>query len=101
MYRLAFHFIGELSLSLIFICVPLYMVGIFFEALFTTESYFWSYAQGFGVGIAILIYFIVLIKSDQPKINKGASFAKLGDYITEFNSIGIFQVFKYANSQML
>jgi hypothetical protein len=30
LYRLAFHFIGELSLSLIFSCLPLYTVSLFF-----------------------------------------------------------------------
>jgi len=29
-YRFAFHFIGEIGLSLIFFCVPLFMVSLFF-----------------------------------------------------------------------
>jgi hypothetical protein len=65
---LAFHFIGELALSLIIICLPLYSIGILFEAFYTASSAdFWSYAMGVGIGFAIIIYFIALIKSSYPK----------------------------------
>ena len=76
---MAYHFIGEIGIALIFFCVPLYMVSLFFEALFTqNDTNFGSYAQGFGVGFAILMYFIVLIKTDFPKREE---MSKLGEYI--------------------
>lgn len=53
------------------------MVSLFFEALFTqSDTNFGSYAQGFGVGIAIVAYFIALLRSDPPK--KDYEFPKLG-----------------------
>ena len=68
MHQLAFHFLGELSLSLIFLCLPIYTVSLFFEILFTLgQINFWSYAQAFGLGLAILGYFIALLKSHPPK----------------------------------
>ena len=30
LYKLAFHFIGEIGLTIIFFCVPLYTISIFF-----------------------------------------------------------------------
>ena len=96
LYRFAFHFLGEIGLSLIFFCVPLYMVSLFFEALFTTgSSNFGSYAQGFGVGIAIVAYFVALLKSERPR--KEQEVAKMGDYVTEFSTLGCFKTFKYPN----
>lgn len=45
LYRLAFHFIGELSMSLVFSCLPLYTVSLFYEVLFTIgNANFMSYA---------------------------------------------------------
>ena len=68
LYKLAYHFIGELALSLIILCLPLYSISIIFQAFYTSSSGdFWSYAMGFGVGIAIILYFIALIKSSYPK----------------------------------
>jgi hypothetical protein len=68
LYKLAFHFIGELALSLIILCLPLYSISIIFEAFYTTDSSdFWSYAMGVGIGFAIVIYFIALIKLPYPK----------------------------------
>jgi hypothetical protein len=99
LYRLAYHFIGEIGLSLIFFCVPLYMISLFFEILFTmSSSNVASYAQGFGVGVAMIGYFVALIKTDQPK---GLEMSKMGEFITEFSKLGCFQTFKYPNLQLL
>jgi len=44
------------------------MISMFFEILFTQgDSSLGSYAQGTGVGIAIVCYFVALIKSSHPK----------------------------------
>ena len=76
------------------------MVSLFFEALFTTgESNFGSYAQGFGVGIALVAYFVALLKSERPK--KEDTLAKMGEYVTEFSTLGFFKTFKYANYQLI
>ena len=76
------------------------MVSLFFEALFTqSDTNFGSYAQGFGVGIAMVAFFIALLKSDHPK--KEYEFPKLGEYISEFSKLGCFQLFKYPNFQLI
>ena len=68
MQRVAYHFIGELSLSLILAWLPLYTISLFFEVMYTRNSTnFWSYAEAVGVGIAILAYFIALIKTPYLK----------------------------------
>lgn len=65
---MAYHFMGEIGLSLIFFCVPLYMTSLFFEVLFTMgESSMGSYAQGIGVGLALVCYFVAVVKSDYSK----------------------------------
>jgi hypothetical protein len=45
----------------------------------TKSSNFWSLAQGLGIGIAIIVYFIALIKESYP-IND--AYSKLGEYIS-------------------
>ena len=58
-----------------------------------------SYLQGIGVGIAFAIYFTVLLKSSPPR--RAEEVSKVGEYLTEFNSIGCFQRFKFPNYVLL
>lgn len=99
-YKLAFHFLGELALSLIIVCLPLYSISIIFEAFYTVDSSdFWSYAMGIGVAAAIIIYYAALIRH---KYAKGSSdFCRLGEYVSEFNANSCFAAFKYPNLVML
>lgn len=90
---------GELSLSLIFLYLPIYTISLFFEVLFTVGHLnFWSYAEAFAFGLLILGYFIALIKSDVPK---QPSTSRLGEFISEYNCLGFFRIFKYCNLVIL
>lgn len=80
LYKLAFHFIGELALSLIIVCLPLYSISIIFQAFYTSSSGdFWSYAMGVGIGIAIVAYFALLVRQSYPKEDE---FCKFGEYLS-------------------
>ena len=45
-----------------------------------------------------MAYFIALLKSDPPNQN---STSRLGEYISEFNCLGCFKIFKYGNLQII
>lgn len=62
------------------------------------SSQLWSYAEGAGVGVALICYFTALLKADQPKPRQ---LSKLGEYITEYNMLGCFKTLKYVNWQLL
>jgi hypothetical protein len=54
--------------------------------------------MGVGIGLAIVIYFVALIKQSYPKETE---FSKLGDYLSEFTTNSTFINFKYVNFIML
>ena len=75
------------------------MTSLLFEVLFTMgESSMASYAQGIGVGLAMICYFVALIKSDHPK---DPEISRMGEYVSEFSKISCFKVFKYVNYELV
>ena len=54
--------------------------------------------MGIGIGFAIVIYFVALVKQKYPK---DSLFSKFGEYLSEFATNSIFQNFKYVNYIMV
>jgi hypothetical protein len=54
--------------------------------------------MGIGIGFAIIIYFVALIKQSYPKEDE---FCKLGEYLSELTTNSTFQNFKYINLVMI
>lgn len=64
---------------MLLVCLPLFTVSLFFEVLYTQHSSnFWSYGQALGVGLALVGYFIALVKSQY-------SGSGMGEFISEYH----------------
>ena len=62
--RLAFYFLGEMSLTLIILFLPIYTLSLFYQILFTLGTFqLLSYVYAFGFGLILVVFFVALIKS--------------------------------------
>lgn len=99
--RFAFYFIGQLSLSFVFLFLPIYTLSLFFQILYTLGEFnMWSYGYAAGFFVTIVIFFIALIKT-RSKIKKVSSFSKMGEFVSEFKCQKGFKYFKYCNWQII
>ena len=62
--RLAFYFLGEMSLTLIILFLPIYTLSLFYQILFSSGTFQpLSYVYAFGFGLILVVFFAALIKS--------------------------------------
>ena len=62
--RLAFYFLGEMSLTLIILFLPIYTLSLFYQILFSLGTFnLLSYVYAFGFGLILVVFFVALIKS--------------------------------------
>ena len=63
--RLAFYFLGEMSLTLIILFLPIYTLSLFYQILFSSGTFqLLSYVYTFGFGLILVVYFVALINSE-------------------------------------